>query len=67
MNIDPAIENYHAALLDAGMPEREAARAAVFAMAYGLDALNGPGCVAFDEPSCGDWNCIAPSHQRLSK
>ena len=58
---------YAAALEATGMPEREVARAFLFAERYGVDSLAGPGCVTFDEPSCGNWDCLNPEHQRVSK
>jgi hypothetical protein len=63
----PEVEQYAVMLAAAGMEDREVARAAFYAEEYGLDALSGPGCVTFDEPSCGNWNCIKPDHQRVSK
>jgi hypothetical protein len=53
--------------LSAGFDDREAARAAYFIGRYGPRALDGPGCVTFEEPSCRDWNCIKPDHQRVGK
>jgi len=61
------VEMYSMMLAATGMEEREVARAAFYANEYGLDSLRGPGCVTFDEPACGDWNCIRPDHQRVSK
>jgi hypothetical protein len=65
--LKPNVERYAMMLAATGMEEREVARAAYYAQQYGLDALTGPGCVTFDEPSCGSWNCIRPDHQRVSK
>lgn len=63
----PEVEQYANALLATGMEEREVARAAFFVQQYGLASLTGPGCVSFDEPSCANWNCLRPDHQRVSK
>ena len=60
------IDRFYSMLLATGMPEREAARAAIYAQVKGLDALNFGVCVAFDKPNCGDWNCLNPAHQVLS-
>ena len=66
MSADPAIIGYHAILIEGGVPAREAAHAAFFVTEYGLDSVTGPGCVTF-EPSCGNWNCLNPDLQRVSK
>jgi hypothetical protein len=63
----PEVESYAQMLAATGMEEREVARAVFFAQEYGLKALSGPGCVTFDEPSCGSWGCVRPDHQRVSK
>lgn len=60
------IERYVQSLTDAGMPEREIARAFFYADKYGLDALRGEFCDEFAEPKCGDWNCLNPEHQKLN-
>lgn len=60
--VDP-LAQYHRALVATGMPEREVARAVLYADQFGLDALTGDGCVVFAEPTCGDWNCLNPTHQ----
>lgn len=63
-----AIERYGEMMLASGMDEREVARGVYYAQRYGLAALSGGddnACVVFDEPTCGDWNCINPEHQRL--
>lgn len=62
-----SLEQYGELLEHSGMPEREQARAYVYATEYGVEALSGPGCVTFAEPSCGDWNCMNPRHQVLDK
>lgn len=61
------IDTYAKRLVASGMPYREVARAGEYALRYGLDALMGDGekCLGFDEPECGDWNCLNPQHQRL--
>ena len=62
------IDTYIQQLTATGMPYREAARAGEYARRYGLDAMSAGGsdqCLGFDEPDCGDWNCINPEHQRL--
>jgi hypothetical protein len=62
----PEVEEYANRLLQSGMEEREAARAALYAEKYGLESLSrGNDCVVFDEPSCGNWNCLNPEHQCL--
>lgn len=64
--IRPEVERYADQLLAAGRDEREVARAAFYAQHYGLEALSrGQGCVVFDTPDCGDWNCLNPEHQVL--
>jgi hypothetical protein len=69
LKITPEIERYANALERTGMPEREVARAFFYAGAYGLDSLSGDGdgCVRFKEPSCRNWDCLNPEHQRLVK
>lgn len=64
-----ALESYAAALSATGMEDREVARAYFYAERYGLDSMGGEGdgCVTFDEPNCGDWNCVQPGHQVLVK
>ena len=61
------VDRYVASLLAAALPEREAARAGLFAQEMGFDAMvpGADGCVVFDEPSCGNWNCLSPGHQRF--
>jgi len=62
------VERYAEMLAATGMEEREVARAYIYAKRYGLEALDGPGCVTFDEPMCETgWDCLRPDHQRLSK
>lgn len=58
------IQDYWERLLAAGVPEREAARACIYAEHKGIEALS-VGCVMFAEPSCGNWNCLNPDHQVL--
>ena len=62
-----ALDQYASALTATGMDEREVARAVIYAETYGMDALSGPRCVTFSEPSCNNWNCLRPDHQRLEK
>ena len=61
------IERYMTMLSAAGMDDREVTRAGFYAQKYGLKALsnNGNHCVVFTEPTCGDWNCVKPDHQKL--
>lgn len=62
------LEQYVDNLLAIGMEEREAARAYFYAQEYGLDALSPEVpemCSVFEEPRCGDWNCVRPDHQIL--
>lgn len=66
LKFTPDVLRYSDALTATGMDEREVARASLFAAAYGLDALTGDGCVSFKEPSCRNWNCLNPEHQRLA-
>jgi len=69
---ESAIGAYADALLAKGVPEREVARAALFAESHGLEALAGPddapehAHVSFAKPTCGDWDCLNPEHQTLS-
>lgn len=60
-------EDYAARMAAAGFSEREVARGFYFVQRYGVDSLAGPGHVSFDKPSCGNWNCLNPEHQRVSK
>lgn len=62
-----SLEEYGQLLEASGMPEREQARAYLYAKEYGIEAMNGPGCVIFAEPQCGNWNCMNPRHQVLDK
>lgn len=64
------LARYGEALLAKGMEDREVARAVYYVARYGFEALDvasggGRGCVEFDEPNCGDWDCVNPEHQRL--
>ena len=59
------IERYVDALTATGMAEREVARAFFYADHFGLAALSGDECVEFDEPTCANWDCLNPLHQRL--
>jgi hypothetical protein len=60
------IENYMAMLKATGMPDREVARAGLYAERYGLAALSGEGCTVFAEPTCETgWNCLEPGHQQF--
>lgn len=63
------LRRYVESLEAAGTPEREIARAYFYADKHGLAALSnaGDGCVYFDIPTCGDWNCISPEHQVVVK
>lgn len=65
MNLNPDVERYASALLATGMEEREVARAAFYVQAYGFASLDSSDCVVFAEPSCKNWNCLNPEHQRL--
>jgi hypothetical protein len=64
------IAQHYAEMLErAGFPEREVARGYFFVDRYGLDAVS-PGddaCVTFAKPTCGDWDCLNPEHQRLER
>lgn len=63
------LNHYAEVLASSQLPEREQARAFFYAEHYGMDSLNNPsgGCVVFDAPSCGDWNCVSPEHQIVVK
>lgn len=52
-------------LYSLGLPEREVARAYLYADCFGLDALTGESTVIFDIPDCNDWDCLNPTHQRI--
>lgn len=57
-------DEYADALLAAGWPESEVARAYFYVTTFGMKSVS-KGCASFAEPSCGDWNCVKPDHQRL--
>lgn len=61
------LDVYAQALLATGMEEREVARAVFYVEHYGFEAMKNDDCVTFDEPSCGDWDCVRPDHQVLVK
>lgn len=65
------IENYAVMLHAAGFEDREVARAVAYAEHYGLAALSSTEdddrCITFGEPTCANWNCIAPEHQVLNR
>lgn len=67
MNEPKELRRYARNLARTGMPEREQARDYFYAQHFGLEALTpaDDGCVTFEEPTCGDWNCIKPGHQVL--
>lgn len=68
VKISAEVLRYADALYESGMDEREVARAYLYAGTYGLSAVaDAEGCVTFKEPSCCDWNCLNPEHQRLVK
>lgn len=62
---DPAVIEYAGLLFNSGMEPRECYRAALYAEANGMASLAPPGneCVHFDEPTCGEWDCLNPAHQ----
>ena len=61
-----ALERYANVLEASGMEERDVARAVIYLDHYGMHAMDGiDKCISFDEPSCGNWNCMNPTHQRL--
>lgn len=59
------LHEYANNLHDAGVPEREVARAYLYADCFGLEALTDEAgrCIVFGEPDCEDWNCLNPTHQ----
>ena len=61
------VRRYAASLAAAGVEDREIARAAFYAQAYGLKALAaGTHCSEFAKPACDTgWDCLNPAHQRL--
>jgi hypothetical protein len=71
--LESAIGAYADALLAKGVPAREVARAALFAESHGLEALAGPDDasehthVTFAKPTCGNWDCLHPEHQTLTR
>lgn len=59
------INDYVTLLQIQGLPEREVARAYLYADCFGLDALTDPAgrCIVFAIPDCDDWDCLNPTHQ----
>jgi len=52
-------------LLALGIAEREAVRAGLYVDAFGTQALTGDQHAVFQQPTCGNWNCLKPDHQVL--
>lgn len=68
MELSEGVIQYGERLAALGIPDREVARAMLYAHCYGLESLSGVGCVTFDlPPMCGNDDCLAPDHQRVSR
>jgi len=53
-------------LIACGVPEREVTRVIVYFERYGMWQFMNLSIFSFVTPSCGDDDCIEPSHQVLN-